>query len=380
MADNELQLDHDVLRLERPGKGGRDLRAWDAADEQLIEAVRERWPGADARRPRVAIMDDSFGALTLGLADIAPMSLADSALCQVGVSRNAALNGLPAPSIHSWLSPPAGLFDAVVLKIPRHLDYLEYLLRWANDHLAPDGVVIAGGMIKHLPDRCVDVFTRLMGNNEPRPARRKARVIVAPRGTAGLADWCRQWRGYTLDDVSGAVEALPAVFSRDQLDQGTRVFLPSVREVLASLPSGAQVLDLGCGNGVLGLTALLTRDDCTVTFADVSSQALASAKRNAETRGVAGRARFEHGDGVPRDGRFDLILCNPPFHEGGTVGDHIALRMFRQSAAALAPAGRLLVVGNRHLGYHVKLKRWFGSVQQQAADPKFVVFACRVSR
>ncbi|TBW59638.1 class I SAM-dependent methyltransferase [Marinobacter halodurans] len=369
-----------MLRLERPGKGGRELRAWDAADEQLIAAVLERWPEVGPVRPDMAIIDDGFGALTLGLASYTPVSLADSALCRVAVNRNAELNDCPPPEVQSWLAPPADRFDVIVLKIPRHLDYLEYLLRWANDHLVPGGLVIAGGMIKHLPDRCADVFARLMGSNEAQPARRKARVIFARRGAAGLADWNRQIAGYAMADTAGEIEALPAVFSRDQLDRGTRVFLPHVREALAALPAGARVLDLGCGNGVLGVTALLDREDCVVTFADVSSQAVASARYNCEVRGVVDRARFHHGDGVPRGERFDLILCNPPFHEGGTVGDHIALRMFRQSAAALAPGGQLLVVGNRHLGYHVKLKRWFGVVAQQGGDPKFVIFACRVSR
>ena len=39
-----------------------------------------------------------------------------------------------------------------------------------------------------------------------------------------------------------------------------------------------------------------------------------------------------------------------------------------------APGGRLLLVGNRHLGYHRSLRRWFSRVRQLDADPKFVVF------
>jgi 16S rRNA (guanine1207-N2)-methyltransferase len=74
------------------------------------------------------------------------------------------------------------------------------------------------------------------------------------------------------------------------------------------------------------------------------------------------------------EGPFELILLNPPFHDGGAVGDHIALRLFRQAAQRLAPGGRLLLVGNRHLGYHRSLRRWFSRVRQLDADPKFVVF------
>ncbi|KEA38937.1 hypothetical protein CR64_37790 [Pseudomonas aeruginosa] len=40
---------------------------------------------------------------------------------------------------------------------------------------------------------------------------------------------------------------------------------------------------------------------------------------------------------------------------------------------ALAAGGELWIVGNRHLGYHAKLKRLFRGVEQVAANPKFVI-------
>src|SRR5690606_4071178 len=107
----------------------------------------------------------------------------------------------------------------------------------------------------------------------------------------------------------------------------------------------------------------------------VSSQAVASARHNVEGQFAGGKARFCHSDGIPGDaGQFELILLNPPFHEGGVVGDHIALRLFAEASRHLAPGGRMLMVGNRHLGYHRSLRRFFGQVRQLAAAPKFVVF------
>jgi len=43
----------------------------------------------------------------------------------------------------------------------------------------------------------------------------------------------------------------------------------------------------------------------------------------------------------------------------------------------LRPGGELCIVGNRHLNYHVKLKRLFGNVEQLAANRKFVVLSAR---
>jgi 16S rRNA (guanine1207-N2)-methyltransferase len=69
----------------------------------------------------------------------------------------------------------------------------------------------------------------------------------------------------------------------------------------------------------------------------------------------------------------DLVLNNPPFHSHQATTDATAWRMFTGSRAALRRGGELWVVGNRHLGYHVKLKRLFGNCDVVASNPKFVV-------
>ncbi len=74
---------------------------------------------------------------------------------------------------------------------------------------------------------------------------------------------------------------------------------------------GASVLDLCCGSGCIGVS-LAKLGGAQVAFADVSPEALALAKRNAEKNGVDG-GFFESDlfDRVP--GVYDLIACNPPY-------------------------------------------------------------------
>jgi 16S rRNA (guanine1207-N2)-methyltransferase len=358
--------------LRRPVQGGRGLRGWDAADELLLAQALEKLGEGGAQR--LLVIDDQFGALSLGLARFSPVILADSASLTAAL----ALNGGPeAPTAKplSWLEPPSGAFDLVVMRIPRQADYLAWILRWLNQAMAPSGLIIAGGMIKHLPDRSAGVFAELVNTRNVCPARKKARVVIAQPGQPTLAGWADQWQGYRLPDSPVEVEGLPAVFSRRKLDIGTRELLPFVAGAIEGLAPGSRVLDLACGNGVLGLAALNRRTDLDVTFSDVSSQAVLSARHNVTRACPDARASFVHGDGVPPDAdRYQLILLNPPFHEGGVVGDHIALALFRQAAAALAPGGTLLLVGNRHLGYHRTLKQSFRWVRQLGSSPKFVVF------
>jgi 23S rRNA (guanine1835-N2)-methyltransferase len=396
----------------RPNANAASLQAWDAADELLLQQaadwVENEWledkQPAGKQHPRVLVVDDNFGALTLGLWELQPVTLADSAALGPVLAHNLVLNpplqsnlsDQPVPL--SWCDDPVlapetamatnsphsayrlnGLFDLVVMRIPRYGDYLAWLLRRVNALLADGGVLLAGGMIKHLPDRSVDVFGQAVITEKVCPARKKARVVMCRKGSAELANWSPAWLGYSLAVDAGtskelSVAALPAVFARDKLDIGTRFFLPWVTQASAVLAQGARVLDLACGNGVLGLAAIAANSHLELTFSDASSQAVISAAANAAREFPHIVCSFRHADGIAADGgEFDLILLNPPFHEGGVVGDHIALALFAVARRHLSPGGRLLLVGNRHLGYHRSLGRFFPQVRQLDANPKFVV-------
>lgn len=135
-------------------------------------------------------------------------------------------------------------------------------------------------------------------------------------------------------------------------------------------------MDLGCGNGVTGLAAALTNSEAQVTFIDESYQALASAeatfRANVAASSTAAFLAADGMSGVPA-GTVDLVLNNPPFHAQRATTDATAWRMFNGSRAALRRGGELWVVGNRHLGYHAKLRRLFGNCEVAASDPRFVV-------
>ncbi|WP_333734485.1 class I SAM-dependent methyltransferase, partial [Streptomyces sp. IBSBF 3010] len=162
------------------------------------------------------------------------------------------------------------------------------------------------------------------------------------------------------------------IFCADRLDIGTRFFLKHLPD--RSGPD--RVVDLGCGNGVLGLAAALANPDATLTFVDESYQAVASAEATfRDNAGPDDRARFVVGDGLAdaEPGSADLVLNNPPFHSHQATTDATARTMFHGARRALRPGGELWVVANRHLGHHTTLRRVFGNCATVAGDPKFVV-------
>lgn len=86
------------------------------------------------------------------------------------------------------------------------------------------------------------------------------------------------------------------IFCADRLDVGTRFFLQSI----PTNTDGARVVDLGCGNGIVGTAVAVADPDAEIVFTDESYQAMASAQATyrANVQGRLDRAEFLVGDGV----------------------------------------------------------------------------------
>jgi release factor glutamine methyltransferase len=93
-----------------------------------------------------------------------------------------------------------------------------------------------------------------------------------------------------------------------------------VEIALESVPPAARILDLGTGSGVLIVTLLAERADATGIAVDIDPAALQVAAANAARHSVERRVIFRQSDWAKAvDGRFDLIVSNPPYVPADTV-------------------------------------------------------------
>ena len=149
-------------------------------------------------------------------------------------------------------------------------------------------------------------------------------------------------------------------------------------DYLPEVSAGDHVIDLGCGNGVLGAIISRKQPACHVLLTDESQLAVESAKLTFEQNGLT-NGQFNHTDvlqGVTSN-NFSHIVCNPPFHQQNVQTISKAKNMFKQSAKCLIPSGELRVVANRHLKYLPILKSYFSDVQPISNNHKFTVWLAK---
>lgn len=378
---NRLTTSWGTFPLTRFPADPRDpLRAWDAADEYLLNHLAET--GTDLSGT-VAVVGDRWGALVTALAAKGPgelVQISDSYLGRSATAENLARSGAAPDAVRMLTTqdPPPARIDVLLVRVPKSLALLEDQLHRLAPAVHEGTVVIGTGMVKEIHTSTLTLFETVLGPTRTSLAVKKARLIhtdPAPGGPAGDNPWPYRYElpGDAPGGLAGrAVVNQAGVFCADRLDIGTRF-------LLQHLPRGlgrSRVVDLGCGNGVVGLAVALAEPEAELLFTDESYQAVASAEENFRAHAGEGRtAEFTVGDGLAdvAAGSVDLVLNNPPFHSHQATSDRTARRMFADARRALRPGGELWVVGNRHLGYHVTLRRVFGNSELVAGNPKFVV-------
>ncbi len=165
------------------------------------------------------------------------------------------------------------------------------------------------------------------------------------------------------------LRASRGMFSPAGPDRGTLAML-SYADFIPEI----KVLDLGCGNGIVGFCAL--EAGALVTMCDADQSAVDAAKFNLAANfdaAAAGRARILLSDGFDAvaDNCFDLILSNPPYHTDFAV----AKRFIEGAFSHLSTGGRLLMVTKRLDWYRNKITSMFGGVKVRESDGYFVFIA-----
>ena len=196
----------------------------------------------------------------------------------------------------------------------------------------------------------------------------------------GANRWPSEWKAYgrTFATHGGG-------FSPAKLDAGSQLLVDYMRTEFDALALGEglpfAVADLGCGNGVVGLAvhdhfSKLGIDNHVIAIDD----SMFAVDATGHNWGSSTDVRIHHAHrlvNVCEPMSLDVVVVNPPFHDGRALGDDIAWSMFVDAHKTLRKGGRLVVVGNRHLAYHAKLKKIFGAAANVGSSARFVLLEAR---
>lgn len=117
----------------------------------------------------------------------------------------------------------------------------------------------------------------------------------------------------SIADMKLKFRSCDSIFSKDEIDEGTRTLLNTIFDKLNLSGNG---LDLGCGYGVIGLS-IIKHLGLNCDMIDVNGTAVELATHNLMLNGVRSGAKVFKSNGFEQvEGSYDFIVTNPPIKTG----------------------------------------------------------------
>ena len=248
--------------------------------------------------------------------------------------------------------------------------------------------IVAGGRVKHMTraqnDALATVFSEVrasrgIGKSRALIATELRESVAAPAALESAARVAVRGQQREL-----ALRATGAVFGGAGADAGSRLLLGALDRAVAAGELGtpeapvASAVDLGCGNGLMTAYLAAALPETAVLGSDSEADAVSSARatlaaNHLERKGV----EVTWDDALSRvtDASVDLVLLNPPFHDGTAVDATLVQGLLDTAARVLRPGGQLWFVHNSHLRYRSEVERRVGSVRQRSRDRRFTVLS-----
>ena len=270
--------------------------------------------------------------------------------------------------------PSGGPFTSAFLRLPKAKDALDFSLHAAASVVAPGGTLVLFGANDEGVRSVAGHLAAVADPVSTVAARRHCRVLAGARKAeiAGLRPNLGQWRNVREIALPGGMRpwvSYPGVFARGGLDPGTALLLAHLPKLRAS----ARVLDFAAGTGVIAAALLQLAPGVAVDLVEIDALALAAAAENVP----AARAFSGVGLAAVGDARYDLILSNPPVHEGVADDSAVLQALIADAPRYLVPGGALQIVVQRRIQAATLFEQTFGNVEQIAVNGGFQVLAGR---
>lgn len=266
----------------------------------------------------------------------------------------------------------ADTLDTVVVFMPKSRLELELRLALAGHMTKAGGRLLLIGEKKEGIASGARVLETVMPDAFKIDSARHCQVwqVEVPAGMTGfdLKAWL-SWHHIQSGGIEVAVAGLPGIFSDGRLDEGTARLLDSFSD---GVPEG-KVLDFACGAGVVGAWLARKAPAIRLDAVDVQFQAVHCARETLDRGGIDGNVWPSDGLAAV-EGRYDLLVSNPPFHTGVRTDTSMTEAFLRDAAKHLVSGGELRIVANTFLPYPELIKRHIGACETLSQDKRFSVY------
>ena len=317
----------------------------------------------------MVIYNDLFGFLSCALNKLSPITIVETKSQENAIQQNYLFNKIPFIS-ERFLNPLSEIPSKVelgLIKIPKSLELFRLFLYQLSKCLTDDSTVICGFMTRHFSNQMITIAEEFFESVEQSKAWKKSRLLILKK-KKGFQE-IDSLNSIKLND-SEIIKQYFGVFSANNIDYATQFLL----ENLQINTNENKILDLGCGNGVIGYSARKIKNDCEIHLLDDSFLAVESSKLNLGINNTC----FHYNDNLNdfADEFFDLVISNPPFHFGHETNIEVTLDLFQQVNRCLKNKSRFLLVANKHLNYKTHLIKIFDNVITINENDKFIIYNC----
>ncbi len=269
----------------------------------------------------------------------------------------------------------ANSFDAVLYRVSKEKPVVHYVINSSAILLKANGQLLLSGYKNEGIKTYVDKASKYLGEAIDKQKGSNSALLVAIN-YLGEAQKKLDDKNYTtlieLDYEDASFVSKPGVYGWNKIDKGSAFLVDQLPQILDTLPSVPKtVADIGCGFGFLSvMTNALINAEFIATDNNVASVGLC--KKNFEKNNIEGEVILDDcAESIQK--KADLVVCNPPFHQGFAIEGELTQRFLQAAKRLLKPQGVAVFVVNSFIPLERKAQGIFDQVVELKNNRSFKV-------
>lgn len=263
--------------------------------------------------------------------------------------------------------------DVVIINFPKSKDELAFTFAMIAPYLLEGAkIVLVGekkGGVQSSPKLTNDFLEHCQKIDAARHCLVFAGIVNSDKLNKPftLSDWFKNYQ-ININNIELTIASLPGVFSQKKLDIGTALLLNNLPEVMQG-----NVLDFGCGAGVISCFIGKKYPDTLLSLLDVSALAIKSAEETLALNNLSGTV-FPSNSLSMVKGQYQHIVSNPPFHQGTNTSYQATEDFLKGIHKHMHARANITIVANSFLKYLPIMQQHIGKTKPLINKQGFTIY------